>query len=256
MGALGPWLGRWGRLLWGLARPRAGPHAARPPMRRRAGHGQHGARRARQAGACVWEGGLPYALRVACEGIIETLGSTTFGRGPAGRGAVWTAHPREDASTGELIAVNYYIAAAPHAEVVTVSAGGAVTTVVPIRSMPRPAMIHDAAITERFVVVLDGPLRFDPAHMVRAGTLPFAYHPEQPLRIGLLRRGDDTDGRMAWFSAPNGFIFHTVAAWEAPDRETVTLVACTFDRVDLSFDAGPTAGGVLTRYDLHLPSGA
>jgi len=201
------------------------------------------------------EGGLPYALRVACEGVVQTLGSTTFGRGAAGRGAVWTAHPREDAATGELIGVNYHMGAAPYAEVVTVSPAGAVTSVVPIRSMPRSAMIHDTALTERYVVVLDGPLRLDPARMVRAGTLPFAYHPEQPLRIGLHRRGDAGDGRMAWFSAPNGFIFHTVAAWEAPDGETVSLVACTYDRVELSLAAGASSPGVLTRYDLHLASG-
>jgi len=201
------------------------------------------------------EGGLPYALRVACEGVVQTLGATTFGRGAAGRGGVWTAHPREDAATGELIGVHYHLAAAPYAEVVTVSPGGRVTSVVPIGSMPRAAMIHDTALTERFVLVLDGPLRLEPARMVREGTLPFVYHPEQPLRIGLHRRGDAGDGRMAWFSAPNGFIFHTVAAWEAPDGETVTLVACTYDRVELSLHAGASTPGVLTRYDLHLASG-
>lgn len=213
------------------------------------------------------EGGLPYALRVACEGVIETLGSTTFGRDAAdaaasdgssrrGGGArAFTAHPREDAATGELIGVNYNVANAPYAEVVTLDAAGHFVSAVPITSLDHPVMIHDTAITERFVVVLDGPLLFDPNRMVRDGQLPFSYRNDLPLRIGLFPRGAATDAGMEWFVAPNGFIFHTVCTYESADGQTVTLFACALDYVDLSLGATTKAPGVLTRYDLHLPSG-
>lgn len=46
------------------------------------------------------EGDLPYQLRLACEGLVQTLGRLTFG------GEVqhcFTAHPKVDPETGELL---------------------------------------------------------------------------------------------------------------------------------------------------------
>lgn len=45
------------------------------------------------------EGGLPYALRVMCDGVFETIGQASF---DGQMKTVFTAHPKKDPSTGKL----------------------------------------------------------------------------------------------------------------------------------------------------------
>ncbi|CAN0425920.1 unnamed protein product, partial [Ectocarpus sp. 13 AM-2016] len=52
------------------------------------------------------EGGLPYALRVMCDGVIETIGQATF---DGQMKAPFTAHPKKDPDTGKLHAFGYQV---------------------------------------------------------------------------------------------------------------------------------------------------
>ena len=52
------------------------------------------------------ENALPYALRVMCDGVIETMGKATFEgemKNP------FTAHPKKDPATGKLYAFGYQV---------------------------------------------------------------------------------------------------------------------------------------------------
>jgi len=57
------------------------------------------------------EGDLPYQLRIACEGVVSTIGRVTFG------GKVthaFTAHPKIDPVTQEMFAFGYAVDKAPY----------------------------------------------------------------------------------------------------------------------------------------------
>ena len=53
------------------------------------------------------EGDVPWSLRVLCEGALETMGAVKFG-GKLGT-RTFTAHPKVDASTGELLYFGYQV---------------------------------------------------------------------------------------------------------------------------------------------------
>lgn len=54
------------------------------------------------------EGGLPYALRVMCEGVIETLGKMSF---EGEMKTAFTAHPKAHISSGKLYGFGYQVGA-------------------------------------------------------------------------------------------------------------------------------------------------
>lgn len=52
------------------------------------------------------EGGFPYALRIMCDGVIETIGRVPYdGEMKTG----FTAHPKRDPSTGKLYGFGYQV---------------------------------------------------------------------------------------------------------------------------------------------------
>lgn len=52
------------------------------------------------------EGGMPYALRVLCDGMVETIGKSTFG---GQLKTNFTAHPKKDPVTGKLYGFGYQV---------------------------------------------------------------------------------------------------------------------------------------------------
>lgn len=54
------------------------------------------------------EGGLPYALRIMCDGVLETIGEMTFDGELKSR---FTAHPKKDPVTGKLYGFGYHVCA-------------------------------------------------------------------------------------------------------------------------------------------------
>lgn len=52
------------------------------------------------------EGGLPYALRVMCDGVIETIGQMSYDGHMKG---AFTAHPKKDSATGKLHGFGYHV---------------------------------------------------------------------------------------------------------------------------------------------------
>ena len=181
------------------------------------------------------EGDVPWHLRVLCDGALETVGACTFDGAVATR--TFTAHPKADPKTGELLYFGYQLDKEPHLTYGVLDAAGqaAHTAAVPLRF---PQMMHDFSITASYALFWDLPLAFEPKVMLTEDKLPFQYDKSRGARFGLLpRRGQGSDCR--WFSLPGCMIFHSLAAWEEEEAQLVRLFACRIEDFDLSL---PPAG--------------
>ncbi|MGH8072304.1 MAG: carotenoid oxygenase family protein [Candidatus Entotheonellia bacterium] len=173
--------------------------------------------------ALVWHDGRLLALMEAAEPYeikvpsLDTVGPYTYG----GRlKHPFTAHPKVDLATGELLFFGYAWRK-PYVQCSVVNAQGQITRTTPIE-MPRPIMMHDFAITARYTLFMDLPLTFSVWRMLRGGPV-LKFEPELGARIGILpRHGTGQDIR--WFEVSSCYVFHTLNAYEEADE--VVLLAC------------------------------
>lgn len=163
----------------------------------------------------LWEGGKPHQVSVPG---LETVGSYTYEDRLV---SAFTAHPKVDAVTGEMMFFGYSLAEPPYLHYSVVSAKGELLRTVPI-DLPVGVMIHDFAITEHYTIFMDLPLTFRWERMKRREPA-FVFESELPSRFGILpRHGDNSSIR--WFESPACYVFHTLNAYES--GEEVVLIAC------------------------------
>ena len=179
----------------------------------------------------LWEGGEPYALEVPS---LETHGKVDF------EGELkhpFTAHPKVDSFTGEMMTFGYS-PVPPYVTYSVINRQGKIVHTTPI-TIPKGVMMHDLAITRRHTVFLDMPLTFDLARAMRGGRA-LAWEPENGTRIGIApRMGGDAD--VKWFNVTTGYVFHTANAWEEGDE--VVVLACRSQVTDVVGAAESVAGG-------------
>lgn len=146
----------------------------------------------------------------------------------------FTAHPHLDHDSGELHAICYNGGDRQFIRHVVVGTDGLVRREVKIPVADGP-MIHDCAITKRFVLILDLPVTFSvPA--ARAGSvMPNGWNCDHPARIGLLPR-EGTAEDVIWCAVEAAHVFHPCNAYDLPDGRVVMDVA-VHDRL---FDAERT----------------
>ncbi|AFY50266.1 lignostilbene-alpha,beta-dioxygenase-like enzyme [Nostoc sp. PCC 7524] len=162
----------------------------------------------------LWEGGAPHAIKVP---ELETLGEFTYNNKLT---SAFTAHPKVDPVTGEMMFFGYSFAS-PFLSYGVVSAQGELLRTVPI-DLPMAVMMHDFAITENYTIFMDLPLTFSPERMQR-GEPMLMFERDRPSRFGILpRHGDNNNIR--WFESPSCYVFHTLNAYE--DQDEVVLIAC------------------------------
>jgi carotenoid cleavage dioxygenase len=162
---------------------------------------------------------------------LSTRGMVDFG----GQLPAFTAHPRVDPKTGDLVFVSYSFFQ-PNSDleggvhIGVVGPNGVLKHSAKIPSASRNTLMHDCAITEKWTVVTDFPLVIDPSQVfTKEGLLSFK--PNEKARIGLAPRfGNDVEH---WFDVATGFAFHLMNAYE--DGDEVVLRGCRADSVDLSF---------------------
>ena len=132
----------------------------------------------------------------------------------------FTAHPKRDPVSGDVVAMTYE-PGRPTLRYVVVDAAGRAKTRADIPA-PHQPMVHDVGFTRNFIVVLDLPVTFqpqrDPGH-----SFPYFWNDQQAPRIGLLPRDGDLDG-LIWFEAPACYVFHIVNAYEADGGDVVVDV--------------------------------
>ena len=192
--------------------------------------------------ALVESGPRPYELTYD----LETVGPYDFGGGlPAG----YAAHTKLDPRTGELHAITYYWARPDAVQHVVVDAGGRVTGVrdVPVTDGP---MMHDFALTERYVVVYDLPVTFSMDAAAAGAQVPYVWNEAHPARIGLVPR---TGGDVRWLDVDPCWVFHTLNAYDDGDRVVLDVVRYPqrFDVSRLAAAGAPT----LDRWTVDVDGG-
>ncbi len=167
----------------------------------------------------VWHAGRLLALEEA-HLPFEIDPPTLATRGVWNAGALrapFTAHPKIDPATGELIFFGCD-ADGPLTPAMTYGTIGASGRVRRLERFEAPyrSMVHDFAVTERHALFPVLPLH---ASRERAltGAMPFVWEPELGGHIGLLRR-DRGVASLRWFRAESCFVFHVLNAWEEGDR--------------------------------------
>lgn len=152
----------------------------------------------------------------------------------------FSAHPHRDPLTGENHAIAYEARRPGKLAHVVVDSGGRVIREEPIKLSHGP-MIHDCAITERFVIILDLPVVFSMRALLTGSSFPYRWKARQPARIGLMpRRGTQAD--IIWCDVAPGFAFHVANAFDRPDGR-VELDVCAYDTMFADSRHGPDARG-------------
>ncbi|NUR86143.1 MAG: carotenoid oxygenase [Nonomuraea sp.] len=192
--------------------------------------------------ATVEAGPLPYELTYE----LETVGSCDFGGGLPGG---FAAHTHLDPRTGELHAIAYTWHW-QHVQHLVLDATGKVTQVRDVPMGDVAPMVHDFALTEKYVVIYDLPVVFSMEHAQRGTLLPYAWDEARPARIGLLPRAG---GDVRWVEVDPCWVFHTLNAYDDGDEVVVDAVRYPKRFVDARLDQGglPT----LDRWRIDVPSG-
>ncbi|MFJ7778651.1 carotenoid oxygenase family protein [Streptomyces yangpuensis] len=152
------------------------------------------------------EAALPFELTAD----LETVGAYDFG----GRlTSAMTAHPKEDPVTGEL----HFFASSPFPPYLVHHVASADGKVLESQEVPgaSAALKHDFALTEHYVVFLEGSVTFDPTE--HSG-IPYAWDDEQISRIGVMPRTAAGAGGRAreirWIEIGQGYGMHFANAYE------------------------------------------
>ena len=148
----------------------------------------------------------------------------------------FTAHPRRDPVTGELHALCYEATDPRRVRYNVIDTGGLVrrSVVIPVEQGP---LIHDCAITTRYVVILDLPLTLSIRTVLAGHGFPYRWNDAHRPRVGLLPR-DGGAADIVWVAVDPCFVFHTVNAFDLPDGR-VALDAVVYDRMFAGDNAGP-----------------
>jgi carotenoid cleavage dioxygenase len=165
------------------------------------------------------EDGLPHELD---PDTLETRGKWNFGGSL--RSPTFTAHPKEDPHTGELIFNGYEAGglATPDIAVGFVDRRGKLTKEIWFVP-PYASMIHDFAVTEHYVLFPIMPTTSD-IDRIKAGGSHWAWDESKETLIGVLRRdGDGSDVR--YFRGPSRWSYHVMNAFEDGDLVHLDLQA-------------------------------
>jgi carotenoid cleavage dioxygenase-like enzyme len=153
------------------------------------------------------EDGLPYQLD---PNTLETLRQEDFGG--QWQSQTFTAHPKLDPRTGELIAFGYEASglAARDVFLSTFDRSGAIKSSMRFE-VPYTTMLHDIAITERHVIIPGSSLTTS-RERLEAGKIHWGWDRTLESYYGIVPRDGDPRA-IRWFRGPERSIVHTANAW-------------------------------------------
>ncbi len=125
-----------------------------------------------------------------------------------------SAHPKVDPASGELLFFNYS-KHAPYMHYGVVGADGVRKHYVPV-PLPGPRLPHDMAFTQRFAILNDLPLFWDP-DLLRRDLHVVHFHPDMHSRFALIPRYGGAD-EVRWFEAAPTYTLHWLNAFEIGDE--------------------------------------
>jgi len=223
---------------------------------------------------------------------LDTVGPCDFdGTLPGG----YTAHPHRDPKTGELHAVSYSFARGRTVQYSVIDTDGHARRTVDIEVAGSP-MMHDFSLTDKYVVLYDLPVTFDPVQVMPASVprwlqlparlaiqsligrvripgpiaamasrgqrvaegLPYAWNPNYPARIGVMpREGSNSDVR--WFEIEPCYLYHPLNAYSEirGGSEVLVLDVVRYQRMFDRDRRGPgESTPTLDRWTINLATGA
>jgi carotenoid cleavage dioxygenase-like enzyme len=134
----------------------------------------------------------------------------------------FTAHPKLDSETGNMIAFGYE-AEGHGSDVVSmfeITPQGKIVWNAKIQ-VPYVGMLHDFAVTQNHIVFYVIPLAFDEAQMAR-GSIHWSWDGTKPTFFGVVRRGGDGKD-LRWFEGPTRSATHVMGAFDDGNRVYVDV---------------------------------
>jgi carotenoid cleavage dioxygenase len=165
------------------------------------------------------EGHLPTEIE---PGTLNTRGYCDYKGGIAGP---FTAHPKIDPVTGEMMFFGYNAAGpfTPALSFGSVNASGVVTRFDRFEA-PYASMVHDFIVTENHLLFPILPITGS-LERARSGRPPYAWEPDKGAYVGVMKRSGNA-GDIAWFRAESCYVFHVMNAWEEGDRIVADVMQC------------------------------
>ena len=154
-----------------------------------------------------YRSGMPYAVDPV---TLETLGTADYD----GAFARISAHSRPDEHTGELLFFDYDLKP-PYMTYGVIGPDRRLRHKIEI-PMSGPTLPHDMAVTERYTILHDFPLRPDPDALA-AGRYKVRFFEDQPSRFAVVPRHGGVD-QIRWFTAAPTYLLHVVNAWDEGDE--------------------------------------
>lgn len=197
------------------------------------------------------EDALPYELDPA---TLDTRGAWDFGG--AYTAPTFTAHPKIDGKTGELVTFGYEAEGLGSNAiwVYTADRSGTITSERRLQA-PYLSMVHDIAISQNYILI---PVYGMVSSMerLRQGKVHWGWDPSLPSYIGVMPRHGD--GPVRWFRGGEMAMVHTLSATD--DGGVITLHAAVSDSNPFPFFPdvngqpfdGPGARTTIRRYRLDM----
>lgn len=158
----------------------------------------------------------------------------------AGRANRFTAHPKTDPETGELVFFGYMAGEGYFSSEVAygvVNAAGKVTRLDTFRA-PFASMIHDFFVTKNHAAFPVLPLTGSLARAMKGGPA-LAWEPEKGSHVGVMRRDAGVES-IRWFTTDPCYVFHPMNMWE--EGGNLHVHAMQYERAPLFPDADGERG--------------
>ena len=129
----------------------------------------------------------------------------------------FTAHPKIDMATGEMICFGYEAKgdATTDVAIYAVDKDGNITWETWIQA-PNVSMLHDIAITDKHIIIPTN--CFDTSmERLKAGKIHWGYDKSKPCYVGILERGGNGKD-VRWFKGPEAAVIHTINAFTDGDK--------------------------------------
>ena len=170
----------------------------------------------------VWHGGKLLALKEASKPMeidpetLATIGMYDFNG--ALTSDTFTAHPKIDPRTGEMVAYGYFTntVADNIIRLFFVDPDGTLTRTEAFEA-PYASMVHDCMLSEHYIIFTICPMVCD-WDRVKAGEPFFHWDDTLPTKVGVVPREAGGAAKVRWFTAPKPVMeTHTFNAWEEGD---------------------------------------
>jgi carotenoid cleavage dioxygenase-like enzyme len=134
----------------------------------------------------------------------------------------FTAHPKLDSETGDMIAFGYEAKGfgTNDVNVFQVTPQGKMVWNAWIK-VPYVSMIHDFAVTDKFIVFYVMPLAFD-ENQIKNGGIHWSWKSGESTYFGVMRRGGDGKD-LKWFKGPERSSTHTMGAFSDGEKVYVDV---------------------------------